>query len=149
MEIILRESIKSLGKAGDVIKVADGYARNYLIPKQLAIHADKKNLKLLEGQRKRILTRAATLKNEFDALASKLGEIKLEIQMLVGEEGKLFGSVTTMDIEKAIAEKGYEIDRKKIELSEPIKTIGDYVIDIRLHSDVTAKVFLSVVPKNA
>lgn len=149
MEVILRESIKSLGKAGDVVKVADGYARNYLIPKQLAIHADKKNLKLLEGQRKRILTRAATLKNEFDALASKLAEIKLEIQMLVGEEGKLFGSVTTIDIEKAIAEKGYEIDRKKIELAEPIKAIGDYEIEIRLHSEVTAKVSLSVVPKSA
>jgi large subunit ribosomal protein L9 len=148
MEIILRESIKELGKAGDVVKVANGYARNYLIPKQLAIHADKKNLKLLEAQRKRILTSAAKLKNEFDALASKLNEIKLEIPMLVGEEGKLFGSVTTMDIEKAIHEKGYEIDRKKINLSEPVKAIGNYEIEIKLHNDVTAKVSLSVVPKS-
>jgi len=148
MEVILRESIKALGKAGDVVKVANGYARNYLIPKQLAIHADKKNLKLLEGQRKRILSRAATLKNEFDALATKLSEIKLEIPMLVGEEGKLFGSVTSMDIEREITEKGYNIDRKKINLSEPIKAIGDYEIEIKLHSEVTAKVSLSVVPKS-
>lgn len=147
MEVILRESIKSLGKAGDVVKVADGYARNYLIPKNLAIIADKKNLKMLEIQRKRIIERAAKMKNEYEALAQKLKELKFVFPVLVGEEGKLFGSVTSIDIEKAISEKGYEVDRRKIELPEPIKAIGDYEVTIRLHPDVSTTISISVVPK--
>ncbi len=147
MEVILNESIESLGKAGDIVNVADGYARNYLIPKGLAIIANKKNVVQLERQRAAILEKAAKIKEEYEALASQLAKLDIEIPVKVGEEEKLYGSVTTMDIAKAIEEKGYKVDRKKILLPEPIKALGEYDIDIKLSPDVTATVKVKVVPE--
>ncbi len=147
MEVILNESIESLGKAGDIVNVADGYARNYLIPKGLAIVANKKNVVQLERQRAAILEKAAKIKEEYEALANQLAKLEIEIPVKVGEEEKLYGSVTSMDIAKAIEEKGYNVDRKKILLSEPIKALGEYDIDIKLSPDVTATVKVKVVPE--
>jgi len=114
VEIILQESIKTLGKAGDVVKVADGYARNYLLPRGLALVADKKNLTNLERQRNRILARAAKLREEYEALASQLQSMELVVPAKVGEGDRLYGSVTSMDIAELIAAKGYQVDKRKI-----------------------------------
>ncbi|NPA93818.1 MAG: 50S ribosomal protein L9 [Thermodesulfobacteria bacterium] len=146
MEVILNESIESLGKAGDIVNVSDGYARNYLIPKGIAIVANKKNLVQIEKQRAAILERAAKIRQEFEALAEQLEKLELEIPVKVGEEEKLYGSVTTMDIAKAIEDKGYQVDRKKIVLPEPIKALGEYEVPVKLSPDVTATVKVKVVP---
>ncbi len=145
MEVILNESIESLGKAGDIVQVSDGYARNYLIPKGIAIVANKKNIVQIEKQRAAILERAAKMKQEFEALAEQLSKLDIEIPVKVGEEEKLYGSVTSMDIAKAIEDKGYKVDRKKIILSEPIKALGEYEIPVKLSPDVTATVKVKVV----
>ncbi len=146
MEVILNESIESLGKAGDIVNVSDGYARNYLIPKGIAIVANKKNLVQIEKQRAAILERAAKMRQEFEALAEQLEKLELEIPVKVGEEEKLYGSVTTMDIAKAIEDKGYQVDRKKIVLHEPIKALGEYEVPVKLSPDVTATLKVKVVP---
>ncbi len=145
MEVILNESIESLGKAGDIVQVSDGYARNYLIPKGIAIVANKKNIVQIEKQRAAILERAAKMKQEFEALAEQLSKLDIEIPVRVGEEEKLYGSVTSLDIAKAIEEKGYNVDRKKIILSEPIKALGEYEIPVKLSPDVTATLKVKVV----
>ena len=145
MEVILNESIESLGKAGDIVNVADGYARNYLIPRGIAIVANKKNLVQIEKQRAAILERAAKVRQEFEALAEQLSKLDIEIPVKVGEEEKLYGSVTSMDIAKAIEDKGYQVDRKKIVLPEPIKALGEYEIPVKLNPDVTATVKVRVV----
>jgi len=147
VEIILQESIKTLGKAGDVVKVADGYARNYLLPMGLALVADKKNLTNLERQRNRILARAAKLREEYEALASQLQSMELVVPAKVGEGNRLYGSVTAMDIAELIAAKGYQVDKRKIQIQEPIKAIGEYDVEIRLATDVTAIVKVKVVPQ--
>ncbi len=146
MEVILNESIESLGRAGDIVNVSNGYARNYLIPKGIAIVANKKNLVQIEKQRAAILERAAKVRQEFEALSEQLSKLDIEIPVKVGEEEKLYGSVTSMDIARAIEEKGYQVDRKKIVLPEPIKALGDYEIPVKLSPDVTASVKVKVVP---
>ncbi len=145
MEVILNESISSLGKAGDIVNVADGYARNYLLPKGLAMVADRKNVNQLERQRAAILERAAKMRQEHEALASKLEELALEIPVKVGEEDKLYGSVTSMDIAEKVADLGYQIDRKKIQLPDPIKTLGEFEVPVKLSPDVTATLKVKVV----
>lgn len=147
MEIILQESINTLGKAGDVVRVADGYARNYLLPRGLALVADKKNLTNLERQRSRILARAAKLRNEHEALASQLQSMELVVPMKVGEGDRLYGSVTAMDVAEVIAAKGYSIDKRKIQIKEPIKVLGEHDVEIRLATDVAATVKIKVVSK--
>ncbi len=149
MEIILNESIPSLGRAGDIVKVADGYARNYLLPKGKAILADKKNKALMERRINAILARAAKQREEFEALANRLEAMDIEIPVRVGEEGKLYGSVTSMDIARAVQENGYEIDRKKIQLSEAIKAVGEYEVPVRLAPEVTAILKVRVVPEES
>ncbi|OCC15813.1 LSU ribosomal protein L9p [Dissulfuribacter thermophilus] len=146
MEVILKESIESLGNAGDIVKVKPGYARNYLIPKGKAILADKKNVKALERQRNKILEIAAKQKEEFEALRIKLEELTIEIPVRVGEEDKLYGSVTNLDIAKAIEEKGYEVDRKKIILDEPIKSLGTHDVKVKISPEVVATIKVNVVP---
>ncbi len=146
MEIILRESITSLGKAGDTVKVANGYARNYLLPKGKAIIANKKNIIQMERQRAAILKRAAKELQELEALASQLQSLDIIIPVRVGEEEKMYGSVTTMDISRAIAEKGYTVDKRKIVLDEPIKTLGEHEVSVRLNPDVTAVLKVRVTP---
>lgn len=145
MEIILQESISTLGKAGDVVKVADGYARNYLLPRGLALVADRKNLTNLERQRNRIMARAARLRDEHEALASQLQAMELVVPVKVGEGDRLYGSVTAMDIAEAIAAKGYPVDKRKIQIKELIKVLGEHDVEIRLATDVAATVKIKVV----
>ncbi|MBW1925724.1 MAG: 50S ribosomal protein L9 [Deltaproteobacteria bacterium] len=146
MEVILKETIPSLGKAGDMVKVANGYARNFLLPKGKAIFASRKNISQLERQQAFILAKAAKERDEFDALATKLGELDISIPVRVGEKDRLYGSVTSLDIANAIESQGYSIDRKKIQMDEPIKALGEFEIPIRLSTDVRATVKVSVVP---
>jgi len=146
MEVILKESIESLGRAGDIVRVKPGYARNYLLPYGKAILADKKNIKALERQRNRILEIAAGRREEFEALKTKLEELLIEIPVRVGEEDKLYGSVTNLYIAKAIEEKGYKVDRKKIVLDEPIKTLGTFEVKVKISPEVTATIKVDVVP---
>jgi len=149
MEIILKESISKLGKAGDVVKVADGYARNYLFPKNLAVVADRKNVQNLERERQRILTKAAKLIDEHEALASRLAGLSLTIPVRVGEADKLYGSVTSLDIARSIEQQGYQVDRRKILLDEPIRSLGEYQVQIRLSAEILATVSVKVVPETA
>ncbi len=148
MEVILKEDVPSLGKMGAVVRVRDGYARNYLLPRGLVLVADKKNLKMFEHQKRIITERRERILKQGQALAEKLAAVSLSIAVKSGEEGKLFGSVTNMDIEKALKDTGFDIERRQIHLAEPIKTLGDYEVPIRLSADVTAPVKLSVVAES-
>lgn len=148
MEVILKEDVPSLGKIGEVLRVRDGYARNYLLPRGLVLVADKKNLKMFEHQKRVIAERRERILKQGQALTEKLAAVSLSIAVKAGEEGKLFGSVTNMDIEKALKAKGFDIERRQIHLAEPIKTLGDYEVPIRLSADVTAPVKLSVVAES-
>ena len=148
MEVILKEDVSSLGKMGEVVRVRDGYARNYLLPRGLVLVADKKNLKMFEHQKRIITERRERILKQGQALAEKLAAVSLSIAVKSGEEGKLFGSVTNMDIEKALKATGFDIERRQIHLAEPIKTLGDYEVPIRLSADVTAPVKLSVVAES-
>ena len=145
MQVILREDIDKLGKIGDTIKVKDGYARNYLIPMKKAIEATPKNMKALEHAKKMVNDRLRKLKKEASSVADTIKDLSITITAKVGEEGKLFGSVTTMDIAEAAKAQGVEIDKRKIQLEEPIKRIGDHTVPVKLHSDVTAEIRVSVV----
>jgi large subunit ribosomal protein L9 len=147
MEIILNETISSLGSAGDIVTVADGYARNYLLPKGKAILAEKKNVALMERRRAAILARAAKQREEFQALANQLESMDITIPVRVGEDDKLYGSVTSMDIAKVVEDKGYSIDRKKIQLPEAIKAVGEYEVPVRVAPEVTATLKVKVVPE--
>ncbi len=145
MNVILRENVPSLGKAGDSVKVSDGYARNYLIPKNLAIEANTRNLKALEHDRKRIIQLAEREKKKAEGIAEKLAGVTCSIARRVGDQGKLFGSVGAKDIEKALQEAGIEIDRKNIILDEPLKSLGEFSVKIKLSSDLSAEIKVNVV----
>jgi len=145
MEIILLEDIPPLGKVGDLVKVSDGYGRNYLIPNKLAIKATPKNKKQLEHEKRFAQDKTDKVKRDAEKLAKSVEEFSCTITKPVGESGKLFGSVTTKDIEEQLIENGFTIDRKKIELEEPIKNLGVYTIPIKLHPEVTANLKLWVV----
>jgi large subunit ribosomal protein L9 len=145
MEIILLEDIPSLGKVGDLVKVSDGYGRNYLIPHKLAIKATLKNRKKLEHEKRFAQEKTDKVKRDAEKLANRIEEFSCTITKPVGESGKLFGSVTSKEIEQQLNENGFQIDRKKIELEEPIKNLGVYTIPVRLHSEVIANLKLWVV----
>jgi len=145
VKVILLEEMASLGKAGDVIKVADGYGRNYLIPQKKAIEATSKNMKVWEYQKNLLKDKIGKVKKEAERLAEKIEGISCTISKQTGEEDKLFGSVTSMDIEESLKEEGIEIDRKKIILDEPIKKLGVYTIPIKLHPEVIANLKVWVV----
>lgn len=147
MKIILKENIESLGKAGDTLKVSDGYARNYLIPKGLAIEASMASLKRLEHEKKLILQKAEKEKKKIMSIFDKLKGVVYTIPRRVSENEKIFGSVTPKDIEKAIFEQGIEIDKKMIILEEPIKSIGEFPVKIRLSSNLIAEIKVIVVPE--
>lgn len=147
MEVILKEDISNLGKMGEVIRVRDGYARNYLLPRGLVLVADKKNLKGMEHQKRVIAAQRERVVKHAQGLSEKLASASLVIPVKTGEEGKLFGSVTNIDIEKALKAKGFDIERRKIHLDEPIKSLGEYEVPIRLAADVTATIRVSVVPE--
>ncbi len=145
MEIILLDDIPSLGRVGDLVKVSDGYGRNYLIPNKLAIKATPKNRKQLEHEKRFAHEKTEKVKRDAEKLANKIEEFSCTITKPVGESGKLFGSVTSKEIEQQLNEHGFQIDRKKIELEEPIKNLGVYTIPVRLHPEVTANLKLWVV----
>jgi large subunit ribosomal protein L9 len=147
MEVILKEDIANRGKIGEVVRVRDGYARNYLLPRGLVLEANKKNLKAFEHQKKIVADQKRKVVSQAQAAADQLAGVSLVIPMKAGEEGKLFGSVTTIQLEKALAAKGVEVDRRKIHLNEPIKSLGEYDVPIRLAADVNVTVKVSVVPE--
>jgi large subunit ribosomal protein L9 len=145
MEVILKEDIANLGKIGEVVRVRDGYARNYLLPRGLVLIANKKNLKTFDHQKKLVADQKQKTMRQAQSAADQLTGISLVIPMKVGEEGRLFGSVTNIQIEKALKAKGLNVDRRKIHLDEPIKTAGDYEVPVRLAADLTVPLKLSVV----
>ncbi len=147
MKVILKEDVEGLGRAGDVVNVKDGYARNFLIPRGLAIRATDKSVKSLEKQKKMILERINKERKRLQQFAEKLSEVTVTIKKKAGEEGKLFGSVTSRDIAEALEAMGYEVDRKKIVLDEPIKSIGNYTVKIRLAPEIEAEIAVEVVPE--
>jgi large subunit ribosomal protein L9 len=145
MKIILLENNESLGKAGDILKVADGYARNYLIPRGLAVESSSKTLKNVEQEKKHILQKLEREKKQADILVEKIKGITCTISRRVGEQEKLFGSVTTKDIEKSLSDQGIEIDRKMIVLEEPIKSLGEVSVKIRLQAGISTEIKVIVV----
>jgi large subunit ribosomal protein L9 len=144
MEVILRETIDSLGRAGQVVKVANGYARNYLLPKKLAYLATPGNMKVIESERHSLLKKEAKQKDDADKLKALLDAVEVTIRRKVGEQKTLYGSVTNADVADELEKKGFEIEKRKIHMDDHIKTIGEYQIPIRLFKDVTAHVKLKV-----
>ncbi len=149
MEVILKEDIPNLGKMGEVVRVRDGYARNFLLPRGLVLMANKKNLKGFDHQKRVVAAQKERVVKQAQTLAEKLSQVSLIIPVKTGEEGKLFGSVTNIDIEKALKAKGFEVERRRIHLNEPIKVLGDYEVPVRLTSDVTANIKISVISEGA
>ena len=145
MKIILREDYNPLGKEGDTVTVKDGYARNFLIPKNIAVPAIPRNIKLLEEERKLFQHKQNKDKRKAEGMAKELEEISLTATVSVGEEDRVFGSVTAQTIADLLKEKGYDIDKRKIQLDEPIKALGVYTISVKLHPEVDAEVRLWVV----
>ena len=144
MEIILREYSDNLGARGQVVKVAPGYARNYLLPRRLAVAATDANRKIVEQERQAHLRKEAVLKTESEDLAKLLGAASVTIARKAGENGQLFGSVTAADIADALTAQKFNIDRRKIHLEEPIRALGDYKVPVRLHREVSVEVPVSV-----
>ncbi len=147
MKIILRQDVETVGKAGDIVEVKNGYARNYLIPQGLALEATKGNLKRFEQEKKSLELQKNREKKAAEKEAEKLNDTSITISVSVGEEDKLFGSVTSQDIANALEEKGFKLDKRKIHLDEPIKALGIYSVPIKLHPEVEAKVKVWVVKK--
>jgi large subunit ribosomal protein L9 len=144
MEVILLENIDKLGSRGQVVKVADGYGRNYLLPKKLAVAATPQNLKHMEQQRVRFLKLEAKEKGDAQELATLLQGVSVTLTRKSGEKGTLFGSVTAIDIAEKLVAQGYNIDRRKIALDSPLKILGEYDVPIKLHRDVTALIKVRV-----
>jgi large subunit ribosomal protein L9 len=145
MEVILKDDVLHLGHRGDLVKVADGYARNFLLPRKLALQATSANKAVVEQMKHSAARRAATEKAQAEALALKLEPVVLDFTRKSGEAGHLFGSVTSADIATALAAKGFEIDRRKIVLDEPLKSVGDFKVAIKLYREVTASIKVTVV----
>lgn len=146
MELILKQTVDNLGQEGDIVKVKPGYARNYLIPKKIAVQADKSNLALLEQERASIDSRKERLTLEAEALTKKLTGTTITIAQRVGEGNRLFGSVSSSDIADKLAEIGIAIDKKKILLADPIKSLGDTVVPVKTGFQMTAEITVQVVP---
>ena len=147
VEVILRDDVPHLGKIGDVVRVKPGYARNFLFPRGLAIEASGKNLRVLEHQKRVIGAKAERERKSADAVAKRLEGMKLSVKARAGEEGRLFGSVTNLDVERLLAEKGFQIDRRRIALDEPIKQLGTFPITVQVGRTVRATVQLTVEPE--
>ena len=145
MEVILKEDIDSLGHRGDVVKVADGYGRNYLLPRKLALQATEANKAVIDQMKASAARRAATEKARAEEMVTRLEPIVLSFTRKAGEQGHLFGSVTSADIAGGLAAEGFDVDRRKIQLSEPLKSLGDFMVPIRLYREVTARVKVKVV----
>jgi large subunit ribosomal protein L9 len=145
MEVILREHVDNLGRRGEVVKVADGYARNYLLPRKLALLVTEGNKKQIERERAKFDAKEADEKRVVEALAERLAGVEVVIARRVGETDALYGSVTAADIVEALNAKGFEIDKRKLQLAEPIKKVGELKIPVKLHRDVTVAVTVKVV----
>ena len=144
MKLILREDVYNLGKSGEVVSVKDGYARNYLLPRNLAMLASAANVRQLEHEKQVIELRQQKLKGTAEEQAKKIGAVEIKITRKVGDQDKLFGSVTALDIAEGLAKSGHKIDRRLIHLPEPIKTVGQFEVELRLHRDVVTKIKVEV-----
>jgi large subunit ribosomal protein L9 len=145
IEVILKEPIETLGGRGDVVKVADGYARNYLLPRKLALAVTSGNKRQVDAERKRALARETEERAGAEALAARLGQVECVVSRRVGEKDTLYGSVTSADVADALARLGFEVDKRKIQLDEPLKALGEYTVPLKLHRDVTAQIKVLVV----
>jgi large subunit ribosomal protein L9 len=146
MEIILTEDVAKLGHAGDIVRVKDGYARNYLLPRGKAMLATRGRVREIEHKKQVVAEKMRKEVSSLEGVARQVAALSLEFEARAGEEGKLFGSVTNVDIAGRLAEQGIEIDRRRIELPDPIKQIGEYDVPVRLHREVTATVSVKVTP---
>jgi large subunit ribosomal protein L9 len=144
MKVILKEDVKGVGRMGETVSVKPGYARNFLLPKGLAMEATEKNQAQVEKLKKQLSLKLIKEKEDAQAAAGRLASVALDLKAKAGEEGKLFGSVTTMDIEEALKAQGIEVDRKRILLEEPIKKLGEYEVPIKLHAEVTVSIKVNV-----
>lgn len=149
MELILREDVPKLGRRGDVVRVSDGYGRNYLLPRKLAVLLNEGNRKMVEQIKAAGVRHEAKEQGEAAQLGQMLTNVTVTIARKAGETGTLFGSVTSLDVADALEKKGYQIDRRKILLEDPIKQLGEYPVPVRLHRDVTASVMVQVVAEPA
>lgn len=144
VQVILRDDVPNLGKIGDVVRVKPGYARNFLLPRGLAVEANPKNLRMLEHHKRVITAKADREHKSAEASAKRLDGLQLTVRARAGEEGRLFGSVTNMDVERLLAEKGFQVDRRRIALDEPIKQLGTFPITVQVGRTVRATVQLTV-----
>ena len=147
MEGILREHVDNLGRRGDVVKVTPGYARNYLLPRKLALAVTENNKRQIEREKKLAEARDLEEKSAAEAVAGRLSAIEIEIARRVGENDTLYGSVTSQDIAQALKDKGFDIDKRKISLADPLKAVGETTVPVKIHRDVTAQVKVKVVPE--
>jgi large subunit ribosomal protein L9 len=147
MKIILREDVPSLGKGGELVEVKPGYGRNYLLPRGLAVAANPRNVREIEHQKQVAGAKAAKAKASAEALAKRLADTPVSLKRKVGEQDKLYGSVTAMDIAEALGQRGLSIDRRSIDLAEPIKTVGEFEVPVKLHHEVAGKVKVKVEPE--
>src|SRR5581483_4338221 len=147
MEVILREDLEKVGTRGSVVKVADGYARNFLLPKKLAVPATASNKKIVEQEREAFLRREAKAKSDAEDLGKLMANVRVTFHQRVGENDQLFGSVTSKDIADALEAQRFHIDRRKVQLDEPIKTLGEHKVGLRLHRDVTTEITVVVEPE--
>ena len=148
MEVILKEDVEKLGHRGDIVKVAEGFGRNFLLPRKLAIEADKANKAVISQMKAAAVRKSAKEKTGAEALAQQLNEVQLTFERKTGEKDHLFGSVTSNDVADALEKKGFNIDRRKIQLHDPLKNLGEFDVPVRLHRDVTSRIKV-VVEKEA
>jgi large subunit ribosomal protein L9 len=149
MEVILREHVDNLGRRGDIVKVAEGYARNYLLPRKLALAVTEGNKKQIDREKKVAEVRDAEERSQAEALAQRIAEGAIEIARRVGEQDTLYGSVTSADVAHALQAKGFDIDKRKVHLPEPLKSLGEFTVPVKIHRDVTAQVLVRIVPQSA
>ena len=149
IEVILKEHVEHLGRRGEIVKVANGYARNFLFPRKLALAVTEENKKQIERERAKAEARDAEEQMTAQALATRIEAIELSIGRRVGENDTLYGSVTTADIAEALAARGLPVDRRRIQLADPLKALGDHTVPVKLHREVTAQIKLKIVPASA
>ena len=146
-KVLLREDVDDLGARGEIVRVRSGYARNYLLPRNLAVEATAGNVKGIESERAALLKKEAKERASADAQSQQMGTLQLEFRRKAGEQGALYGSVTSMDVAEALRERGYEIERHRIHLREPLKRVGEYTVPVRLHREVTIDLKVRVAPE--
>jgi len=146
-KVLLREDVDDLGARGEIVRVRAGYARNYLLPRNLAVEATAGNVKGIESERAALLKKEAKERASADAQSQQMGTLQLEFRRKAGEQGALYGSVTSMDVAEALRERGYEIERHRIHLREPLKRVGEYTVPVRLHREVTIDLKIRVAPE--